>query len=81
MKNFLQISDLPKLNQEELRAILQTQPFKNPPKDLVEDMDMVVKRFERIKETRSLKKYELKELNIAQQIIINHSFNEIFIME
>ena len=38
MKNFLQISDLPKLNQEELRAILQTQPFKNPPKDLVEDI-------------------------------------------
>lgn len=81
MKNFLQISDLPKLNQEELRAILQTQPFKNPPKDLVEDMDMVVKRFERIQETRSLKKYELKELNIAQQIIINHCFNEIFITE
>ena len=36
---------------------------------------------ERIQETRSLKKYKLKELNIAQQIIINHSFNEIFIME
>jgi hypothetical protein len=81
MENFLKISDLPKLNEEELRAILQTQPFKNPPKDLVDDMDRIVKRFDRIQETRSLKKYELKELNIAQQIIINHCFNEIFIIE